>query len=104
MTTLVWAAESKPEGKDSDHNGKLDTWVSYDTKGDPEVIADDNNHADGKPHHWRYYKDGAVYKREWDRNFDGKADFRTLETKSRLLEKQYDDDFDGEFEKKVKID
>lgn len=87
------------EKKDSDRDGKLDTWIELDAKGRPSVIARDRHRKDGKPDTWVYLKNDAIYKREWDRNFDGRPDLRTLEVRQRLLEKQYDDDFDGRFEK-----
>lgn len=84
----------KTHGKD----GKIDTWITRDAEGRVVSVAYDR-HVDGKPDYWAYFeKDGAIDKREWDRNFDGKPDFRTLEDHHRLLEKQYDDNFDGKFE------
>jgi hypothetical protein len=41
-----------------------------------QVVAKDRARRDGKPDYWVYYRDGKIYKREWDRNFDGKADLR----------------------------
>lgn len=87
--------------KDADTNGKIDTWIQYDSAGLPVVIGSDR-HVDGKPDYWLFLKKGAIYKREWDRNFDGEADFRTLERDHKLLEKHYDDNFDGRFEKIIK--
>ena len=48
---------------------------------------------------WVYEKEGAVYKREYDRNGDDKPDLRILEDHGRLLRKEYDNNFDGKFEK-----
>ncbi len=87
--------------KDKDFNGKIDTWIKYETTGLPSIVGSDR-HVDGKPDYWIFLKKGAIYKREWDRNFDGEADFRTLESEHKLLEKQYDDNFDGKFEKIIK--
>jgi len=87
--------------RDSDYNGKIDTWMKYDATGAPIVISSDRR-VDGKPDYWIYLKNGLIYLREWDRNFDGKPDFRSLEKNHRLIEKHYDDNFDGKFEKIVK--
>ncbi|MBI4352433.1 MAG: hypothetical protein HY593_00755 [Candidatus Omnitrophica bacterium] len=97
----LYFKEGRPEKaeKDSNFDRKIDTWVEYDDKGFPSLIASDKQRKDGKPDTWRYLRNGLVYKREWDRNFDGKPDFRTIEIHNRLVEKQYDDDFDGRFEK-----
>ena len=86
------------EKQDQNKDGKIDAWISRDTDGRVINIAYDR-HVDGKPDYWAYFdKGGAIDKREWDRNFDGKPDFRTLEDHHRLIEKQYDDNFDGKFE------
>ncbi len=79
------------------------SWVSYDAQGRPAMIADDAGKKDGKPHHWRYYRDGKVYRREWDRNFDGKPDLKIMEQNGVLTQKSYDDNFDGVFEKTEKF-
>ena len=87
------------EKLDKNKDGKIDTWTTRDENGNITLIASDR-HIDGLPDYWIYLdpKDGSVFKREWDRNFDGRADFRTLEHQHRLIEKQYDDNFDGRFE------
>ena len=53
----------------------------------------------GRVNEWIYEKDGAIYKREYDRNGDGKPDLRILEDRGRLVRKEYDNHFDGKFEK-----
>lgn len=83
---------------DKNRDGKIDTWTNTDADGHWVVIASDR-HLDGKPDTWIYFdKSGSIYKREWDRNFDGKPDLRTLEDHHHLIEKHYDDNFDGKFE------
>ncbi len=86
---------------DRDGDGKIDTWTTYDLKGNATGVAIDK-HKDGKPDYWKYYRRGKIYKREWDRNFDGKPDLRVLEDNGRVIETQYDDNFDGKFERTVK--
>ncbi len=49
---------------------------------------------------WVYARDGAIYKREYDRNGDGKPDFRVIELNGRLELKEYDTNYDGKFDKK----
>ena len=96
--TSFAAATERVEKLDRNKDGKIDTWVTKDTDGHVTMIAYDR-HVDGKPDYWTYFdRDGSIYKREWDRNFDGRCDFRTLENHHHLIEKQYDDNFDGKFE------
>lgn len=97
---------------DADSDGRVDTVVLYYFTGVPAMVSVDRN-KDGKPDRWVYFKNGIIYKREWDRNFDGIPDYRILfSTLSDLrsdgrvwqqtFEKQYDNDYDGYFEKSVK--
>lgn len=91
------APKETVETKDSNGDGKTDTWITRDGQRRVTMIATDGKHKDGKPHHWVYYKNGAVTKREWDRNFDGNADLRIYENRGLVLKKEYDDNFDGKF-------
>ncbi len=84
--------------RDSDHDGKTDTWIQYNLSGEATVVATDKR-VDGKPDYWRFLKKGAIYRREFDRNFDGRSDLKLVENNGHLVEKQYDNDFDGKFEK-----
>ncbi len=97
---------------DSNFDGKIDTVILYYFTGIPASIAMDRN-GDGKPDKWIYFKNGIVYKREWDRNFDGIPDYRILfstkadyridkKTEMQSIVKEYDDNYDGVFEKIVK--
>ncbi len=95
---------------DSNFDGKVDTVIMYYFTGVPAVISMDRS-ADGKPDRWTYFKNGVIYKREWDRSFDGVADYRILfstedfqgegTTRMQSIVKQYDNDYDGVFEKSV---
>ena len=99
---------------DGNFDGKIDTVILYYFTGVPAMISLDRN-ADNRPERWTFFKNGIIYKREWDRNFDGMPDYRILfSTKADLrmekkhmtqsIVKQYDDDFDGVFEKSVKAE
>ena len=97
---------------DSDFNGNTDTSIRYYFTGIPISIERDKN-GDGKPDSSKYLKNGFVYKREWDRNFDGVPDTRVLfdvgsdlkleEKNEAWIDKQWDSDFDGTFEKSIRV-
>lgn len=97
---------------DTNFDGVIDTVILYYFTGVPASIAIDRN-GDGKPDKWIYFKNGIIYKKEWDRNFDGipdyritfstKADYRVdSKTEMQSIVKEYDDNYDGIFEKKIK--
>lgn len=98
--------------RDANLDGQIDTWIKYYMTGVPWIIARDKN-GDTRPDYWKYMKLGFVYKREWDRNFDGKpdarvliqgkADFREKDDTVQAMEKHFDEDFDGQFEKVIKV-
>jgi hypothetical protein len=98
--------------RDINFDGRIDTWIKYYITGVPWIIARDKNN-DGRADYWKHIKNGFIYKREWDRNFDGrpdvrmlipgKADLREIGETKQILTKQFDDDFDGVFEKEIKI-
>ena len=95
--------------KDSDRDGKPDTWIKYYFIGLPWIISRDRN-RDGAPDYWRYLKNGFVYKKERDRNFDGKVDLAISyegkpdlrfdeDEEAKEFERKEDNDYDGVFEK-----
>lgn len=97
---------------DSKFTGKVDTVVVYYFTGIPAMISVDRKGA-GRPDKWIYFKNGFIYKMEWDRNEDGKADYRILfsgkadyrvdkKTEMQSIEKQYDDDSSGAFKRVVR--
>ncbi len=98
--------------RDINFDGRMDTWIKYDYKGIPWLITRDKN-GDGQIDYWKYMKNGFVYKRAWDRNRDGKqdlilmipgkSDFRQRDEHYQLLEKFYDDNYDGTYEKVVRV-
>lgn len=96
---------------DGNYDGFVDTVILYYFTGVPASIAVDRN-GDAKPERWTYFKNGIIYKRDWDRNYDGIPDYRIhFSTKADLradtkgdiqaIVKEYDDNFDGIFEKKI---
>jgi dihydrofolate reductase len=96
---------------DSDYDGIFETVIDYYFTGVPAAIKIDRD-GDGDSDSARYFKNGFLYKREWDRNGDGQPDFRVIyqlgpdlrpessEGYQRLV-KQYDTDFDGVFDRDV---
>lgn len=111
--TILYRNGARDSGeRDVNFDGQTDTWIRYYITGLPWEITRDKN-GDGKVDYWKYLKNGFVYKREWDRNFDGKpdvrilvpgkADLRGVDEPKQKIEKQYDDDFDGQFEKVEKV-
>lgn len=58
---------------DTNGDKKTDKWV-HDNIYDKTIEIDYDTNGDGKPDVWEYYKDGKVYKREIDADFDGKPD------------------------------
>ncbi len=97
---------------DANRDGKIDTVILYYFTGVPAMISFDRN-ADEKPDRWTFFKNGIIYKREWDRNFDGLPDYRILfstksdfrsdaNTQMQSFTKQYDNNNDGVFEVTVK--
>jgi len=63
---------------DSDFDGKIDKWIIYDAEGSQKQVAKDTN-RDGKPDQFVTYLQGRdLILKEYDRNFDGRIDMRTL--------------------------
>ena len=97
---------------DSNFDGKIDAVILYYFTGVPAMISIDRN-GDGRPDRWTYFKNGIIYKREWDRNFDGIPDYRIVfstasdfrggaKARTQSIAKEYDNNFDGVFEKVVR--
>lgn len=76
--SLVWAA-IRQEKKDKDGDGKIDQWLSYNSANRLLQKATDTN-KDGKPDQFSTPLNGSreFVLKEYDRNFDGKIDKRTL--------------------------
>ena len=98
---------------DTDFDGRPDMTIVYYFTGVPTAMKIDKN-RDGRSDMWIYFQNGFIYRREWDRNFDGKPDYRVLferkddfrmtaDGKEQRVDKQYDDNFDGIFEKSVPV-
>ena len=101
LSAAFAATDPSIKTRDRDGDGTIDTWTTYDSNGNAIVSAIDQ-HKDGKPDYWKYYRNGKITKREWDRNFDGKPDLRVLEENGHVIMTQYDNNFDGKYEKTVK--
>lgn len=96
---------------DSDYDGLFETTIDYYFTGVPAAIKYDRN-RDGYPDYNRYFKNGYLYKVERDRNNDRVPDVRVLyelgpDYKPRAIDglqkvqRHYDDDFDGVFDRYV---
>ena len=87
--TVYYKAGFRYSGdRDLDFDGKTDTWVKYYMTGIPWMVMRDKN-GDGKP--------------DIRMIVPGKSDLRDTKQKTQLLEKQFDNYYDGQFEKIVKI-
>ena len=71
-------AKEKAKEVDTDLDGRIDTWNSYDSKGVLKASAKDSN-KDGKPDQFKTLLKGRdLVLKEYDRNYDGKIDKRQL--------------------------
>ena len=96
---------------DSDYDGIFETLIDYYFTGVPAAIKYDRV-RDGHSDYNRYFKNGYLYKVERDRNSDRIPDVRVLyelgpDYKPRAIDglqkvqRHYDDDFDGVFDRYV---
>jgi hypothetical protein len=60
--------------RDSDADGKPDTYVAYDGKTGKIKMIEADSTGDGRINEWLYYEGGKPVKAEKDSNGDGKAD------------------------------
>lgn len=74
--------EAAKEEADTNYDGKLDVWVSFDQGRLVEEDVDTN--FDGKVDIWKAYSNGQLTKIKRDRNFDGRADVWEIYVKGRL--------------------
>lgn len=74
--------EAVKEEADTNYDGKLDIWVSFDQG---RLVEEDvDNNYDGKIDEWKSYSSGQLTKIKRDRNFDGKPDVWEIYVKGRL--------------------
>ena len=83
--SLLDQLDSKTPTVDSDGDGKIDIWRTFDSAGKLLSAAYDNN-GDGQPDEWIRYE-GAATIREISSHFDGKVDERFVETLAGPLRK-----------------
>lgn len=81
------------EESDTDHDGKVDTWVSF-SKGHIAKHERDTN-GDGQADRWKYYVQGKLSRIQRDTNFDGKVDVWEIYVRGRLERMGVDLDLDG---------
>lgn len=87
------------EEKDSDYDGITDSVTEYD----PATGAvKKKSQADKHTNIWTYYVKNEIYRKEVDRNFDGKPDMWVYYRKGKIYRTEIDKNFDGK--KIVKID
>lgn len=60
------------EETDSNHDGRIDTWLTY-SKGRVAEERRDNNH-DGKPDEWKFWTNGKLMRARRDTDFNGRPD------------------------------
>ena len=70
----VWPAARQVRTEDHNGDGRPDIWRHYDSRGLLTKVAVDSN-FDGSADIEEFYQDGALVRRESDRNFNGQTDF-----------------------------
>lgn len=76
------AGESLYEEADTNHDGRIDTWLTF-AKGRLAETRVDNN-RDGFPDEWKFYSQGKLARVRRDRNLDGRADVWEIYNEGRL--------------------
>ena len=87
------------EEKDTDYDGITDSVVEYD--GATGAVRK-KSQADKHTNIWTYFVKNEIYRKEVDRNFDGKPDMWVYYRKGKIYRTEIDKNFDGK--KIVKID
>ncbi len=87
------------EEKDTDYDGITDSVVEYDPL---TGAVKKKSQADKHTNIWTYYVKNEIYRKEVDRNFDGKPDMWVYYRKGKIYRTEIDKNFDGK--KIVKID
>ncbi len=74
--------ESLHEESDSNHDGRIDTWITF-TRGRLAEVRLDND-RDGKPDEWKFYSEGRLSRIKRDQNRDGKPDVWEIYREGKL--------------------
>jgi hypothetical protein len=93
---LLWPSGRDIRTEDQNHDGRPDVWRMYDRQGRLSNVALDTN-FDGRPDVREYYEDGALVRRESDRDFNDRVDLvQDFDPTTRELARSIIDvDFDG---------
>jgi hypothetical protein len=74
VAVSVWpSAIGRMQTEDTNHDGSPDVWRYYDARGELTHVAIDSN-FDGHPDRDEQYREGSLWRRETDRNFDERVD------------------------------
>ncbi len=93
MRTFNAKGEPVKEESDTNYDGKIDVWTSFDHGRVVEENIDTNK--DGRPDVWKVYVDGKLSRVKRDRDFNGKPDVWEIYTKGRLERMGMDETGDG---------
>ena len=93
VRTFNSKGEAQHEESDSNYDGKIDHWLSFNNGSMIEENID--TVGDGKPHEWKYYVNGQLSRIKRDRNGDGKPDVWEIYTKGKLERMGVDETGDG---------
>ena len=69
------------------------------SKDAPVETIENGRNKKGVIDRWFFKRDGVIWKREYDRNGDDKADLRIIEDHGRLVQKEWDLGYNGTWDK-----
>lgn len=93
MRTFNEKGEAVREEADTNHDGKIDSWITFSGGRVAKQVLDLN--ADGRPDRWKYYLDGKLSRVQRDTNGDGEPDVWEIYGRAGLDRIGLDLDFDG---------
>jgi len=97
LAVSVWpSAIGRVQTEDTNHDGRPDIWRYYDARGELTHVTIDSN-FDGRPDREEQYRQGALSRRDSDRNFDDRVDLvEEFDASTHAqLKSIVDVDFDG---------